>query len=81
MAQWQTGEVMTNGVRINYTRTGGDKPPLVLSHASTDYGRFWTPVARTLEPDYDVIMYDQRGHGRWTSNHPERWGIRGAQPL
>jgi pimeloyl-ACP methyl ester carboxylesterase len=54
---------------MHFYRTGGDKPPLVLSHGATDNGRCWTRVARALEADYDVIMPDARGHGR--SSAPE----------
>src|SRR5436190_17189478 len=63
MAQWQDGYVTANGIKIHYTRTGGDKPPVVLNHGSTDSGVCWTPVARALEADYDVVMPDARGHG------------------
>ena len=69
MAQWFTGDVIANGCKIHYHRTGGDKPALVLSHSSTDNGMYWARVARALEQDYDVIMYDQRGHG--LSDAPE----------
>jgi N-formylmaleamate deformylase len=60
---WFNGDVETNGIRMHYFRTGGDKPPMVLSHGATDSGLCWTRVARALEPDYDVIMPDARGHG------------------
>jgi pimeloyl-ACP methyl ester carboxylesterase len=30
-------------------------------------GASWIPVARVLEPDFDVIMPDARGHGRSTA--------------
>src|SRR5262245_53781498 len=63
MAQWQDGYVEANGIRVHYTRTGGGGPPVVLCHGSTDSGLCWTPVARALEADYDVIMPDARGHG------------------
>ncbi|MCJ7548348.1 MAG: alpha/beta hydrolase [Anaerolineae bacterium] len=69
MAEWAKGDVIANGVRLHYHRTGGDKPALVLSHSATDNGLYWTRVARALEQDYDVIMYDQRGHG--LSDAPE----------
>jgi len=32
MSNWFSGDVDANGVRIHYYRTGGEKPPLVLSH-------------------------------------------------
>ncbi len=64
MAPWQSAELEANGLRLHYTRTGGDKPPLVLAHGFSDDGLCWTPVARALEGDYDVIMVDARGHGQ-----------------
>jgi N-formylmaleamate deformylase len=64
MAPWHSAEIEANGLRLHYTRTGGDKPPLVLAHGFSDDGLCWTPVARTLQDDYDVIMVDARGHGQ-----------------
>ena len=63
MPEWTSGFVTTNGIRTQYTRTGGNKPPLVLAHGSTDSGLCFTRVAKVLEADYDVIMPDSRGHG------------------
>ena len=64
MAQWYADKIATNGIHAHYTRTGGDKPPVVLAHGFSDDGLCWTPVAQVLEADYDVIMVDARGHGR-----------------
>jgi N-formylmaleamate deformylase len=64
MSSWQSADVAANGLRLHYTRTGGNKPPLVLAHGFSDDGLCWTPVARALEGDYDVIMVDARGHGQ-----------------
>jgi N-formylmaleamate deformylase len=64
MNTWTDGFVVTNGISLHYTRTGGDKPPLVLCHGFSDNGLCWTPVARDLEADYDVIMVDARCHGK-----------------
>ena len=50
-----------------HTDRGGCPPseaPLVVAHGVTDAGLCWTPVARALEADYDVIMVDARGHGQ-----------------
>lgn len=63
MASWQKDDVEANGIRLHYTRTGGNKPPIVLAHGVTDDGLCWTPMAQALEADYDVIMVDARGHG------------------
>lgn len=64
MANWTDGFVKTNGINLHYTRTGGDKPPVVLCHGFSDHGLCWTPVARELEADYELIMVDARCHGQ-----------------
>jgi N-formylmaleamate deformylase len=58
-----TGICEANGAQIHYLRTGGDKPPLVLLHGLTGNGACWSPLARSLESEYDVVMPDARGHG------------------
>lgn len=63
MAGWTTGTCEANGIEVHYIRTGGDKPPVVLLHGLMLNGACWTPLARALEEDYDVIMPDARGHG------------------
>ena len=57
------GYVMANGIRLHYWRTGGNKPALVLAHGSSDDALCWTNLARELQNDYDIIMFDARGHG------------------
>lgn len=66
MTYWNTAVCETNGINIHYTRTGGDKPPLVLLHGLMTNGLCWTSIARILEEEYDVIMPDARGHGNST---------------
>jgi len=63
MLSWQASDVVVNGVRLHYVRTGGSKPSLVLAHGVTDDGLCWSPVAEILAADYDVIAVDARGHG------------------
>lgn len=63
MTDWFSGDIVANGIKIHYYRTGGNKPAVVLSHGATDDGLCWTRVTRALEADYDVIMPDARGHG------------------
>jgi pimeloyl-ACP methyl ester carboxylesterase len=55
--------VQTGQVRLHYHRTGGSRPPVVLAHGITDNGLCWSRLARSLEAEYDLIMYDARGHG------------------
>ncbi|MCB9147959.1 MAG: alpha/beta hydrolase [Caldilineaceae bacterium] len=63
MPNWHSDHIQSNGLRMHYTRTGGDKRPVVLAHGFSDNGLCWTPVAQILAADYDVIMVDARGHG------------------
>lgn len=63
MPQWQSDQLQINSTIIHYTRTGGDKPPLLLVHGYTDNGLYWTRVTQALEADYDLVMPDARGHG------------------
>jgi N-formylmaleamate deformylase len=70
MTTWYAGKITTNGIQLHYTRSGGDKPPLVLAHGFSDDGLCWTPVAERLQADFDIIMVDARGHGR--SDAPEQ---------
>ncbi len=48
---------------MHFTRTGGNKPPVILMHGLTANGACWTEVAHHLEGDFDLIMPDARGHG------------------
>ncbi len=63
MASWIMRTCKANGIDVHYIRTGGNKPPIVLLHGLMLNGACWTPLARSLERDYDVVMPDARGHG------------------
>ena len=63
MSDWHNDFVTVNGLRLHYIRTGGDKPPVILSHGITDNGQGWLRLAQALESQFDLIMFDARGHG------------------
>lgn len=67
MSKWSDGYVNSNGIKVHYYRTGGDKPKVVFNHGAGDDGLCWTHVVKELENDYDVIMIDARGHGKTDS--------------
>lgn len=69
MPSWREQTVHANGIDIHFWRTGGDLPPIILSHGLTDNGRCWQRVAETLGAHYDLIMPDARGHSH--SSTPE----------
>ena len=64
MSNWFDGYVRSNGIKVHYYRTGGDKPKVIFSHGVGDDGLCWTRIAKELENDYDVILPDARGHGK-----------------
>ncbi|GCE46018.1 pimeloyl-ACP methyl ester carboxylesterase [Thermosporothrix hazakensis] len=64
MTAWSKGTVQVNDLTIHYHRTGGEhKPKMLLLHGVMDNGLCWTPVARDLQDQFDIIMPDARGHG------------------
>lgn len=63
MTTWTSEVFETNGISIHYLRTGGAKPPVVLLHGLMGNGACWTPLARALGGEFDVVMPDARGHG------------------
>lgn len=66
---WSEGYITHRGVKLHYTRTGGQKPALIFLHGITDNGLCWSRVAQTLESKFDCILLDGRGHG--LSDGPE----------
>lgn len=70
MTNWMMGHCKAGDITIHYLRTGGAKPPMVLLHGLTACGACWTPLARALQDEYDVLMPDARGHG--LSSAPDR---------
>src|SRR5512135_1303492 len=74
MTQWIEQDVLVDGAKFHYYRTGdGSQPALVLAHGFSDNGMCWLPVARDLEAEYDVILPDARGHGKSQRVHPGEW--------
>src|SRR5689334_6172568 len=63
MSNWTSAVCTANGLDLHYLRTGGPKPALVLLHGLTGSGACWTPLARALQAEWDVVMPDARGHG------------------
>lgn len=63
MARLYYGHVITNGVKLHYYRTGDEKPSVIFLHGISDNGLCWSRLAFQLEPFYDVILVDTRGHG------------------
>ena len=64
MVAWQGGDLRIDGRKIHYYRAGmRGKPTVVLLHGFTNNGPIWTPLARDLQQDYDIVALDATGHG------------------
>ncbi|WP_132057083.1 alpha/beta fold hydrolase [Halorussus amylolyticus] len=65
---WTSDTVHTDGIELQYYRTGYG-PPLVLAHGFYNDSRCWTQLATDLADEYEIVLYDARGHGQ--SDGPE----------
>ena len=52
-----------NGQRIRFEDTGGDGPPIILSHGFLMDREMFAPQVEVLHPDYRVVTWDERGFG------------------
>lgn len=57
------------GLTIHYRKTGNSKPCIVFINSLGSDFRIWEKVAARFEADFQVLCYDQRGHG--LSDAPE----------
>ncbi len=63
MAQLFYGSMQRQGVNLQYYRTGGEKPPVIMLHGLTDNALCWNRIPVLLEVEFDVVLLDARGHG------------------
>lgn len=52
-----------NGIRLYYEDTGGQGPPVVLSHGFFMDHEMFAPQVAALGDTYRVVTWDERGHG------------------
>ncbi|MGB9627725.1 MAG: 3-oxoadipate enol-lactonase [Thermodesulfobacteriota bacterium] len=58
-------EIRANGIRIHYELSGKKGAPwVILSHSLASSLRMWELQMEALEPYFQVLRYDIRGHGR-----------------
>lgn len=53
-----------DGARLYFEDSGGAGPAVVLSHGNLMDRDMWVHQVRALEPDFRVIVWDERLHGR-----------------
>jgi 3-oxoadipate enol-lactonase len=57
--------IKANGIQMNYELSGKkDTPVVILSHSLGSSLVMWDPQMKILEPHFQVLRYDIRGHGR-----------------
>ena len=52
-----------NGQRIRFEDSGGDGPPVILSHGFLMDREMFAPQVEALSPEFRVITWDERGFG------------------
>lgn len=58
-------KIQANGININVEISGNpDGPTVIMSHSLACNLSMWEPQLHVLEPDFNVIRYDTRGHGQ-----------------
>ena len=60
---WTDDFVHVGDVSLRYLRSG-DGPPFVIAHGFKADAACFSPLVRALAPEWDVVAYDARGHGR-----------------
>ncbi len=53
-----------DGIEIYYEVHGTAGPTVLLSHGFSATSQMWRPQLDALSPDYRLIVWDMRGHGR-----------------
>ena len=53
-----------SGVALNYRLEGKGQRPLICVHGVGSYLEAWDGVVRGLDPDFRILRFDLRGHGR-----------------
>jgi 3-oxoadipate enol-lactonase len=59
-----------NGTDIAYADSGGDGPPVVLSHGYLMDHEMFGPQVAALAPEFRVITWDERGFGGTSADGP-----------
>jgi 3-oxoadipate enol-lactonase len=52
-----------NGQRLRFDDSGGDGPPVILSHGFLMDREMFAPQVEALAPEFRVIVWDERGFG------------------
>jgi len=75
MDEIETGTLACLGTKLAYCRRRGPGRALLLIHGISDDGATWKAFLPFLDPGWDVVMVDLRGHGR--SDDPDSgWTLR-----
>lgn len=64
----------TNGASTYY-ETHGDGRPIVFIHGGWTSSEMWDPQMRSFAPEYRIVTYDVRGHGRTDDPTARRYSI------
>ena len=72
MMNLEEGRAVCLGTALTYRRRRGAGQAMVLIHGISDDGRNWETFLPVLDPSWDVVMLDLRGHGQ-SADPEEGW--------
>jgi N-formylmaleamate deformylase len=65
MLPWTEIDIPVEGSHLRAYRTGRPgAPPVLLAHGLTDNAHYWARTVEALAADYDLALFDARGHGQ-----------------
>jgi N-formylmaleamate deformylase len=71
----ENGTLDCLGTKLAYYRRSGPGQALLLIHGISDDGATWKAFLPSLDPAWDVVMVDLRGHGR-SADPDSGWTLR-----
>ncbi|MCB2210092.1 alpha/beta hydrolase [bacterium] len=61
---WKETDVPVNGFNIHTYRAGSGSSTLVMAHGFSDDALCWTNLSEALLDDFEIVLYDEVGHGQ-----------------
>lgn len=63
---WKEADISVNGFKIHTYRAGRGRSTLIMAHGFTNDALCWTNLAEALLDDFEIVLYDEVGHGQST---------------
>jgi pimeloyl-ACP methyl ester carboxylesterase len=64
LPRWQETDITLKGIKFHVYRAGRGGFTLVMAHGFTDDALCWTNLSKALLDDFEIVLYDEVGHGK-----------------